>query len=476
MREDQEASSPHWGWLRSAALLSLGASAGVVLLVRVASLGSQGLMTSRFGAGTALDAFFIALIIPGLVVSPLTAAIEAAVAPSVVRLLGRDRERVAAFSRRVLVVAALGGAVLALVVTALSPVLILFSAPGTSGARLHLARHLALILYPSVFPRLVTAAAAGVLYGRGRLHAPLVIQGVNPAIIIVALVLWSGHHPDVLAWAATAGWFLEAALVVGYLLRHGGVSSADAGEEYKVALAMLGPLAVTFLVVQAGPILDQVFAATLGAGGLATFVLAARLFDAVVGMLLIPNARLAQNRVASAMQTGTDALRRAVRAEAIRSFAVGAAAAAVLAVGAPMIVYGVYHHGAFTNADARTTITVAEVFALALVPLAVGFVMPRMLIELHHKRVLFRLMAAQLALNVLLDALLIGPLDGPGLALSSVGAYAVVAVAECVVVFRVVASSVPPAVAPELEHEERPQRGRGGVATTEQLLEQPTDG
>lgn len=437
-------------------IISLGASAAITLVVRVASLGSQGLMSARFGAGRELDSFFIALILPGLVVAPLASAIETAVAPSFARVVAsKDLPRMAAFTTRIFAGSAVVGLALALAATAASPVLIRLFAPGAGDDRTRIASELALILYPSIFPRLVSAGAAGLSFGLGRLQAPLLIQVVNPVTIVVGLLLTGGRSPSVLAWAATAGWVLEAALLVAYLRRTAGAwSPGDPGPEYGVATSALRPLVVTYVVLQASPTIDQVFAASLGPGRLATFVIAARLLDSVLAMFVAPNARLAQNSLALA--SGGSAFGDLLRQQLKRAAFVGVVAWLALAVAAPVLTYAIYRHGEFTDADARATIAVAEVFAVALLPLSVGYLLPRALIAMGHNRTFLGLMVGQVFLNVGLDALLVGPLGGPGIALATVISYAAMDLAQWLVIRRVLHSTSNPSVVPQLEHEDGP--------------------
>jgi putative peptidoglycan lipid II flippase len=415
--------------LAATGTITIGTSAAISLVVRLMSLGSQGLMASRFGAGRQLDAFFIALIVPGLVAAPLASAIELAVAAPYARALAEEPDRAPAMARRLLLRSAMAGVVLAAAVTAAAPLLVHVSAPGAGAARQRLAVSLALILYPSVFPRLVTAAASGVLFGARRLQAPLIINAVNPLAIIGVLLVDHGRHPAALAGSALAGWVLEAVLVLAYASHTERIRRGDPGPSYRAAVAALRPLLVTFVVLQISPTIDQVFAARIGAGQLVTFVIATRLFDGLVAMLVLPGARLAQVAFARAADERA-ALREELRSQLRRALVVGTAGALLLAAAAPVLILVVYRHGNFTSHEAWRAIAVTEVFAAALLPLAVGYVLPRALIALGQNGTMLRLMALQVVLNLVLDAVLVVPLGAVGIALATLASYAIVDAAQ----------------------------------------------
>jgi len=148
-------------------------------------------------------------------------------------------------------------------------------------------------------------------------------------------------------------------------------------------------------------------------------------------MLSLPGARLAQVAFARATDT-RPALRAELRRQLRRAFAVGGAAAVLLAVAAPPIILLVYLHGSFTSQDAWRSIAVAEVFAAALLPLAIGYVLPRAFIALGENGIMLQLMAVQVVLNLVLDAVLSVPLGIVGIALSTLASYAIVDVARWV--------------------------------------------
>jgi peptidoglycan biosynthesis protein MviN/MurJ (putative lipid II flippase) len=108
------------------------------------------------------------------------------------------------------------------------------------------------------------------------------------------------------------------------------------------------------------------------------------------------------------------------------------------------------------------------------VPLALGYVLPRVLITLRRERAVQRLMAAQVALNLALDLVLAPMLGAPGIALATALSYLVIDVAQWRVVRRELGSAAPPVV-PELEHEDGPERRGDAAPARRQPVEQQPD-
>jgi len=139
------------------ALLSLSSAA---LLSRMMGMLNQVIVTSRFGAGAAMDAYFVASTLPILLAQILGSMLEASVIPTYARVRSQEGKTYASrlFSSvltLVLIVAALLTAGLLL----LRQQLILLTAPGLDPAR----TTLAVSLSPFIYPVLLLMVAIGFL-------------------------------------------------------------------------------------------------------------------------------------------------------------------------------------------------------------------------------------------------------------------------------------------------------------------------
>jgi putative peptidoglycan lipid II flippase len=127
------------------ALLSLVSAA---LLLRAGGMLNQVIVSANFGAGAAMDAYFVATALPLLLVQLLTSALEAAVIPVYSRLrMHSGREGASRLLSTLINGLVLGTVLLVLILLALRQPLILLSAPGLDAGRLHQAVSLAPLLY-----------------------------------------------------------------------------------------------------------------------------------------------------------------------------------------------------------------------------------------------------------------------------------------------------------------------------------------
>lgn len=454
---------------------AIGGAAALTLAGRAVGLLSQTLVASHFGAGMSLDAFFIAILVPGLLIAPLEGAVEAIIAPKIAGQEAAESGRSWALQAVVLRRAVYGGILLGGAATVASPILVRASAPSASRTSLDLAGALAVIAYPAIAARVVTAACSGILFGRGQLRTPLAVQIVNPLAIVVALGVFE-PTPRTLTLAAAIGWVLEAVVLTGLVVagrapRLLTSKSAGASVVDLPGARALGLVVLSYVLSQISPTVDQIFASGLGEGRLATFIIAVRLFEVSASLLILPTVRLVQNQLGGSTAS-TELFKRRLRQSMRVCLAAGVVAAVALEVAGPFIVDFAFERGAFTSSDAAATVEVTRVIALALVPSAVGYVLSRSLVVLELQRALAGAMAVQIVVNVALNGLLIGPFGGPGLAASTVVTYVVGDALMYRRIARHLASS-DPAVVPELELEDRPQRGRRtSPATLEPFEEQ----
>lgn len=423
------------GSFRRSVLLALGASAGLTLVIRAVGLANQGVITSSFGAGARLDGFFIALLLPAIVVTPLATAVEASISPAYAALLAGDATAAAEFRRRLIRRTVALGTVLSAIALAALPVLVWLTSPGADAGQHRAAERAALFIYPSILPQLVTASASAVLFGQGRFQAPIVISGVNPVTTIVALVVAGTSRIEVLAGAVLGGYVLEAMLVTLIVRWRRDPGNVAAAAALRRAFIDLRPLVATYFLLRAVPVVDQMFASSLSPGTLTRFALAGKLFEVAAALLILPNARMAATRLGR-VEHEQQRLAAATRIEALRAGVVGVASSAAFLLAAPAVVILVYRHGAFTDADAWATIRIAWTFAVALAPLGLAFVLPRVLLVLGARSVIPVLGSVEVVANLVLDAVLVRLWGGVGLALATGITYLTLVVAEGSVVRR----------------------------------------
>lgn len=431
---------------RGRRIRALGGTAALILLARVLGLVSQGVIVARLGASASLDAFLISLIVVSLVTVPVVGALELLWAPSYTVARGGPPDVAEAvrrgFRRRGLLL----GVAFAAVVTAASPLLVLASSPGASGAVHRDAASLALLTYPSILPAIAGGAATALLFGAGRVQVPALIQATRPLALLVGTVfVQQDGDARPLAVAMLVGTVIEAALLWAAVRRLEG-RVGWRGPATPPPRDGLTALVSSNGVLQLTPSIDQAIAAGLGPGRLVILSLAARFYDVAKAALVQPAARLAQNRLALGAQAGE--LTAGLRVEVRRTVKVGAVAAAVLAVGGPLAILLFFTNAAFSWSDARTTAGLAVIFALALVPFAAATILPRALVIAGRTGVVFRLYAAYVVLNLVGDLVLSELFGVAGIALATLGSLVVLVVLQSRVISKTEMAAAPVTVPP----------------------------
>lgn len=417
-------------WLRGPLGRVLGPAALVTVGTRLLGLGSQSLVVAGFGAGVGLDAYLVALILPGLLATPLLGAIEVGLAPAYARLgkapaSDRARFRSGAFASLGLV------AVPVFVLLPLAaPVLVPLTAPGIGEAERQLAVDVARIVYPVIGLRVVGAVAGALLLGSERYVTPLVLRGVNPLAIIVLMVAVPEPTIVQLAWATLAGDLLELLLlVVSVRVKEGRFGRVEVAAA-RHAMAGLGGILLMYLVARSVATVDQSVAAGVGTGSLTIFVLATRVFDVTTAVGLMPFARTVSTHLGQEQAEHGTVGREWLHPRLRRAVLIGAVSALAMAVLAPVLVFGVFARGEFTTDDAWRTVYLAEIFVLALVPLAVEFTLFRVILGLRGARPLILVKGLHGLVNLGLNVLLAAWIGLYGIALSTVLTYCGVVVLE----------------------------------------------
>lgn len=396
--------------------LALGVSALLTLVVRALGMGAQRVVLGELGASAALDGYFIAMILPALVVTPIASALEIGLAPAYARIAESDRTRADVLARRFITYGVAGGVGLAISAYLLRDALVLATAPAADADQRDAAVVAASLVYPAMAAQLIGASCRAVLFGRGRFQIPIVVSVLNPIAMLVVLIPMMQFGVRAVAIASTVGFAAEAAVLL--LLVSGAIrapsDSADALDNHGLRKELV-PLVVTQFLGRSIFFVDQAFVGGLDEGDLSRFSVALRLFDAVAALLVLPNARMASVRIGRAVQDTA----RQLREEFSRALRVGVVSSVLLATGGPAIVVLVFENGAFTRSDSIASTQIVWVFALVLVPAAAAHVGVRSLMAVGRSRIIPVLSGFQIIANVAFNAAL-APLLGPsGIALST---------------------------------------------------------
>ena len=402
----------------------------------VAALSMDVMVAFRYGMGTSTDALFTALTIPQLMASVLGTTITPVMVPLFSRTLvesGEDRNwrlfsNLANLTLVVLLAVALLG-------VALSPLLVLVSAPGLDNATRQLAIALNRVLFLSVALAGFAEVARSMLNSQRRFAVPAAATMI-PYVMAALAVGLLGHRFGIVSAAVgyVLGYGIRVLVLMATLMFHGGRYHflLDVKDP---TLRQVGRLAVPLLlgqgVGQAGIWVERFLASFLPVGTISAVGYARRILRAlnVATVNSVSNALLPRFSVL-ASKRNLPALRRSIVLGMKASWAVCTPmAVGVMVSGAPLVGL-LFGRGAF---DEMAVLTAASIVVLYM-PSLPFMALQQLALYPHYafqdtKTPLF-IRSAQLGMLVILQVILSGMLGARGLAAAlslSVAASAVVA-------------------------------------------------
>ncbi|MDT8396556.1 MAG: murein biosynthesis integral membrane protein MurJ [bacterium] len=413
-----------------------GIVGGATMFSRVLGLARDAVMAAVFGATPAADAFFVAFRIPNLMRQLFG---EGALAASFVpvytdTLEKRGRQYAAVFSSNLF-------SSLMVILTAFTVVGVIFApllvriiahgfAPGTQ------AFELTVMLTRWMLPYMVFICAAamgmGILNSHGHFLAPAAAPALlNISIIFAVLVVAPGMQVPVtaLAWGVLAGGVLQFLLQVPPLAGRGVMPRLvvpSFSPEIRRILVMMGPAVLGVAVYQVNMLVDTLLASFLPTGSITYLWYGNRLMQFPLGVFGIALATAALPTLSAQIAEGRrgDFTKTVSFSLGMTAFIGFPAALGLIALKMPIIAT-LFGRGAFSNADVAGSAT-ALLFYSAGLPLFIGIkILGRAFFALENTRTPFAAAGAALAVNIVLNLLLMGPMGHGGLALATSLASAV---------------------------------------------------
>ncbi len=414
--------SPNRRVLRAA--LAVG---GFSVLAKLA-MGAQDLALAwRFGTGGAMDALVMATAAPAFLWSVTTGALESAFIPAYVRV--RERESAGdamalfrAVASRMMLVFAL----CALALSAATPWLPALLAPAFDASKQNLTATLGLLLAPVVLLRGVSSLGRSLLNAHESFIAPALAPVCAPLIVLAALWMLPASGVAVVAAGTTIGAAAELA-VVAWRIRRMGLPVAAWRPSHDAARQVWGqylPMIVGSSLVAATTLVDQLAAARLEAGSVATLSFGSR-----VALLI---------SALPAMALGTAAIPQFSRLIAQRDWrqvrhtlatwhglvwkVTIPAVALLIALSAPLVRV-VFERGAFTPDDTARVAVVQSVYLLQAPFYLAGVLGSRLLSALLWNEALLAISICSLVLKIAMNLALAPRFGVTGIAAATVLMY-----------------------------------------------------
>lgn len=404
--------------------------AGLTVVVKLCSIGKELIVAGQYGIGDALDVYFVALMLPQFLISVVAGSFSASFLPAFVRTLEADGEQAAQkLLSNSLYLAICVVLITSAAICAVFPIVLPILASGFSPEKSALAQSLFWIVSPTIVLTGIASVWTNVLHAQKR----FALASITPVISPLAIALFAGLSaaalgPAALAYGTLLGAAAEAALV-GLGLRSTSFVARPKWYGWDAATRQvanqLSPVAIGQVLMGLTLVVDQAFAASLGAGSVSSLnygykmvAVIASIASIAIGTAVTPYfaQQLAQQKFAQ--------LRLAVTLYLKRIFVAAALVSITLIAFSLPLTKALFMRGAFDRSDAEAVSGIQQAYALQLPFFVCGILLVRLIACFQANHLLAIISACALGLNILLDAALIQLMGTRGIALASVCVYA----------------------------------------------------
>lgn len=395
------------------------------ILVKLIAFSKEAVVAWQFGAGSLIDAFIIATVVPKFIVNVVASSFNEALIPTYIRVRDQEGERAAA---NLLSVANLCGLVLlaitTVVIVAALPVYLPWMTLGFSPEELAITYKLFYVITPFVMVSGVSVICSAVLNAGERFVFAALVPLITPAITIL-LLLVSGSTLGIytLAIGLTAGAIVEMLILGGVLYRRRagirprwlGFSPAMGQVAKQYVPAVLGTLLMSGTLL-----VDQSMAAALSSGSVAALGYAERVNSFPLGLaataistVIIPyfSKMIAADDWRGVRHTFQTYLR--------LIFWVTVPITVLLIMFSEPLVQVLFQRGAFTSDETHTVGAVLATFALQIPFHVAAVFIVQLLISLRLNHILMWVCAFNLLINISCNYLFMQWLGVQGIALST---------------------------------------------------------
>jgi putative peptidoglycan lipid II flippase len=405
-----------------------GIVAAATLLSRVLGFARDAVIAWTFGAGFSSDAFLAAFRIPNLFRRLVgEGVLNAAFVPVFAETLhrggpGEARRLFGAAARRVVLALSVACAI---GIPAAAGIVALV-APGFAGPKLDMTVTLTRLMFPYLLAAGLMSLCMAALNVAGSFAAPALAPALlNIAIIGAVLYLAPHLDPPVagLGWGVLAGGAAQVALQVPFLMRHGLLTWTlkDGGHPALGRIThLMVPAVLGGAVYQINILVGTLLASMLPEGSVSYLYYADRLVEFPLGIVAMAAATAVLPSMSRDVALGKPERVAETFAAAFRmvTFITLPATAGLLLLAEPIVAL-LFLRGEFTPADARLTARALSYYSAGLWSFSMVRIAVSAFFALQDSRTPFRAAAACIGANLLLGALLMGPLTHAGLALSA---------------------------------------------------------
>jgi len=395
------------------------------ILVKITATFKEFVVAGVYGRSDAMDAFLAAFLIPNLLINLISESMNQALVPTLVRVReqqghARAQQLLSSAMLWVCIFLVAVSLLMALAARAFFPLI----ASNFPPAKLELSIQIFYVLLPLVLITGIATNCAAVLNTFDRFALPALAPVATPAFIVLGSLLFGSRFgiwavvysslAGALVQCGALSWMMEAH---GYRLRLLWHGTTEATRE---VARQYGPVLLSGVVASGGLLVDQSMAAMLPAGSVSALAYANRFVSVVMTLLagavssaIVPHfSRMVAHRNWSECRS---TLRTWVRLTAIVSTPIALA----LIVGSHWLIRATFQHGAFGPRDTALVTPVLAMYAIQIPFFVSSRVFYRFLVAMRRTDLIFYCGALNLALDVVLNLLLMRWFGVAGIALAT---------------------------------------------------------
>ncbi len=422
LRQDAQTRHTQIRFLKNVVVIS-----GSTALSRFLGLVRDVVIAHLFGASRAYDAYLIAFMIPHLLRRLLAeGTLSSAFIPIFTERLTQDGpDRAARFANTVFTAALIFFPGLVVLGILLAPLYVPFFADGFSAEQLDLTIRLTRITFAFIALVGLAAIVMGVLHSYERFFAPAFAPVLfNSGVILSAFALLSFFAEPIYALAVgiLIGGLGQLIFQIPYLKDtwhyrpHLDLHDDGLHKLFKLML----PSVVGLAIFQINSIVDNKLASHLAEGSISALQYAIRLFQLPLGLFVVSvGSVLLPKLAAHAAARDTESFAQTLRESAKFSLFILLPATVGLFALAQPIIQLLFEHGNFTPEDTQVTTYALINYLPGLIWYALAYLWTRAFYALQDTRTPLLVGAVTVALNVILDYALVGPMGVGGLALAT---------------------------------------------------------
>jgi putative peptidoglycan lipid II flippase len=395
------------------------------ILVKMVATFKEFAVAGVYGRSDAMDAFLAAFLIPNLLINLISESMNQALVPTLVRVReqeGHERAQQLLSSALLWMCLLLTAATAAMALAArgLFPLI----ASNFPAAKLDLSIRLFYALLPVVLITGVATNCTAVLNTFGRFAVPALAPVATPAAIVLGALLLGGRLGIwAMVYATLAGALIHAGVVGWMMERHGyrlRLLWHGTTEATREVAHQYGPVLLSGVVASGGLLVDQSMAAMLPAGSVSALAYANRFVSVVITLLAgAVSSAVAPHFSRMIAHRDWTACRQTLKTWVRLTAVVSTPIALALIAGSNLLIRITFQHGVFGPRDTALVTPVLSMYAIQIPFFVSSRVFYRFLVAMRRTDLIFYCGLINLALDVLLNVILMRWFGVAGIALAT---------------------------------------------------------